>query len=703
MKLLRALPAALLAAAAIPAAAQETTGAITGAVTDAQGRPLPGVTVRVTHVPTGFQRELVTPPDATYVIALLPPGGYDVMFALHGFQPSTVRNVPLHVNDRLTLNAVLGRIEVDRQWRSGERAVQPIPTTQYAVTARHVEALPLIDRSFAPLAALVPGVTSALDETVSIGGLSPRASGWFLDGAPILDTASARLLLTPSLESIEEVRVMASMTSAEWPRGVVVNVVTKSGTNAFRASAYEFHRDDALDANSFLRNLSVDPRVSSQPPRLRADTFGYTAGGPIRRGALFYFWSQEWHRRRGESAADALDTRQEVARVDYRRSPRWHLMGRYTHEVVEAGGTRAAANGLATQVVTGISDTTWNELSYRMGEGRSDRSHTIADDLSSQRGPHTLKVGGLFAHEATRDRYEGYVQDWWRVHREATVDFGLRHSEKGLGPRLGISWSPQSGSDMRVRGGFGVSHSPRPIRQWSLGLGRALYDRGTIDLAYVGARGDGETDPASARYHGLLATFRHAGSVGLLDLSYTLSRSRTRERSGEWGNAVADRTHVFTASSVHVLGGWRIAGITTFQSGPPAPPIVLIDDGGARAREVGDPFANLPSDRYYFSPAAFAPPSAGGPGAPRSPFRLPGRNQWDVAVSRGWPLRAGARLQLRADVFNLFNHTQFTEVDERCSAGPADTTCAVPNTTFGQYTATRPPREVQLGLKLSWN
>jgi hypothetical protein len=684
---------ALVPAVIVAAAAQETTGAVTGAVTDGEGRRLPGVTVRVTDPSTGFAREQVTP-LATYAITLLPPGRYDVTFALRGFARYTVRSVPLHVNDRLTVNAVLGTAEVDRRWRSGERAAAPGPAVQFIVTPPQVEALPLADRSFVPLVALVPGMTLDGEPGISgramptIGGAPPRASGWFLDGAPI--AGSGGLILTPTLESIEEVRVIASTPSAEWPRGAVVNVVTRAGTNTLRASAYELHRDDRLDANAFLRNSSLDPQERGNPPRLREDTFGYTAGGPIRKDALFFFWSQEWRRRRGASAADGLETRQEVARVDHLASPRWRLMGRYTHDVVDAGEARATGNLLVAQAGTAISATTRNEASYRMAEGGSGRSHTVADDLSLQRGAHTWKVGGLVAHEAALDRYEAYAQDWWRVHREATVDLGLRYAEKGLGPRLGVTWSPRARSGTRVRGGFGVYRGPRPIRHWSLGLARTLYGRGTLDVAYAGASGNGEPDPARTRYHGLLAAFRHEGPAGLLDLSYTLSRNR----------AGADRPHVFTASYVRAVGGWRIAGITTFQSGPP---MVLVDDAGAPLRTVGDPFTHLPSDRYYFSPAAFAPPPVSAPGTPRSAFRLPGRNQWDIAVSRGFPLHGGARLQLRADAFNLFNHTQFTEVDVRCSAGPADTTCAVPNTTFGQYTATRPPRQVQLGVKLLWN
>ena len=164
-----------------------------------------------------------------------------------------------------------------------------------------------------------------------------------------------------------------------------------------------------------------------------------------------------------------------------------------------------------------------------------------------------------------------------------------------------------------------------------------------------------------------------------------------------------DRRHVFIATWARDLRGFTIAGITTFQSGPPARPVTVAGRSDDYARQVGDPFVNLPSDRYYFSPAAFAPAAIGAPGSPLSPFSLPGRNQWDVAVSRAWHVGGGARLRLRAEVFNVFNHTQFTGVDTVCDAGPDETTCAVANTTLGQYTSARAPRQVQLGIRVDWN
>ena len=102
----------------------------------------------------------------------------------------------------------------------------------------------------------------------------------------------------------------------------------------------------------------------------------------------------------------------------------------------------------------------------------------------------------------------------------------------------------------------------------------------------------------------------------------------------------------------------------------------------------------------WFNPAAFVPPPTGEYGtAPVAPFRLPGRHQWDFAVSKTVSLGGTTRLQLRADLINAFNQTQFLDVQSVCVG---TTTCAEPDYRFGQIVSARPPREIQLGFRLNW-
>jgi hypothetical protein len=265
--------------------------------------------------------------------------------------------------------------------------------------------------------------------------------------------------------------------------------------------------------------------------------------------------------------------------------------------------------------------------------------------------------------------------------------------------------------------------TPR-TQQWNIGVQRQLYARGVIDVGYVGSAGDNLIQPiqinqpqpqdvvaigvlnaarpyrgygniqmrqttAKSRYNGMLVSFRHdQGRAGLLNISYTLSRTMTDatndrdaidvpqnplDPGAEYALARTDRTHVFTANYVYelpffrnsdplvqsVLGGWQFAGITYFWSGNPVPRIVTGNTNGGRrgilVNTVGDPKANLPADvpggKYWFNPAAFEAPADGTYGnSGRAPLRLPGVNQWDLTLSKNWyPMRRHAHPVPRRD------------------------------------------------------
>jgi hypothetical protein len=249
---------------------------------------------------------------------------------------------------------------------------------------------------------------------------------------------------------------------------------------------------------------------------------------------------------------------------------------------------------------------------------------------------------------------------------------------------------------------------------------------------------------AHSRYNGLLVDFRHEGGrAGTLNLAYTLSRNMAtatndrdsidlpqnpRNLEAEYAIARTDRTHVFTANYVYelpffkgaaagfvkaVLGGWQVAGLTEFWSGPPISRVVngTTNGGrrGIRVNQVGDPFTSLPANPlggvYWFNPAAFASPADGTYGnTGRAIFRLPGVNQWDVTLSKNWYPNKDVRLQFRADFINAFNHTQLDpgSIQNVCGASTTNPTCAVPGSVLGQITGTRLPREIQLGLKFFW-
>ena len=395
------LLALALLSSAPPALAQEITGTITGTVRDQSGGILPGVTVTATLTQRNLIKEVVSSETGVYTLPFLPVGTYDIVFSLSGFQDSGFKGVEVHVNDRLELNATLGvgGVAETVEVVAGATLLQATPQVQNLMGSTQVQELPLNNRNFVQLATLVPGVNSSLPDEVgigltstvsmSIGGARRNAINWLVDGASNVDVGSnITLLSTPTLESIEEFKIITSGYNAEWPRsgGGIINVVTKSGTNNFRGTGYWFYRNDDLNANSFFRNQSTDPAIANNPPKLDYDNFGYTLGGPAVRDKLFFFWSQEWRNieraptsslattinpaflsdptnpnyvppelrdpnavrllsawpapntgvnQFQNSLASVQDTRQEVIRMDWQMNSRWRLMGRYTHDLSE--------------------------------------------------------------------------------------------------------------------------------------------------------------------------------------------------------------------------------------------------------------------------------------------------------------------------------------------------------------------------------
>ena len=240
---------------------------------------------------------------------------------------------------------------------------------------------------------------------------------------------------------------------------------------------------------------------------------------------------------------------------------------------------------------------------------------------------------------------------------------------------------------------------------------------------------------ARSRYHGLVAGFRHEGGRGIwATVSYTLSRNMADatydnsrvddpqnplDKDAEFAGAGTDRTHVLTASYVYelpfardakalwrraLLSGWQIAGITRVESGPPVRLQASLcssrvcSSDGLRPDLIGDPEAVSQTGFLWFNPAAFAPAPLGQYGdAPVAPFRLPGRHQWDISLSKNVRVAATSRLQFRVEAINAFNQKQFVNVQSFC--GGVGGRCTP---SFGNVTSARPPREIQIGVRWDW-
>jgi hypothetical protein len=282
--------------------AAQTAGIVTGVVTDGQSGVLPGTTVTVTNTATGLSRSHTSGAEGLYVLAGLPPGDYDLRAELAGFRPYT-RRLTVAIAQTVTVNIALGinlteSVEITH--------FSPVVNTSsselsYLVGADTIEALPLNGRNYTDLALLQPGVLAfphrdggsvvAHGLGMSVNGQDPRANVYLIDGTLQNDftngPAGSAAGTALGMETIREFRVETNAYNAEFGRiaGGQINVLTKSGSNQFNGSAYEYHRNDALDARNYFDTLGK--------PDFTRNQFGFNVGGPIVAQRLFFFGGYE--------------------------------------------------------------------------------------------------------------------------------------------------------------------------------------------------------------------------------------------------------------------------------------------------------------------------------------------------------------------------------------------------------------------------
>ena len=274
-------------------------GTINGTVTDPSGAAIPGATVKVTEVATGQVRMVTSGADGFYNLTALKPTAYKLDVDQNGFKGFEQTNVVLLANQSLTINVplVLG---ANTETVNVSTALVQVDTTtptlrEVVDTAKMVE-IPLNGRNAALLTTLVAGAVVAPSNnadqgnaktfpaaaTVSINGARQNQIGYYLDGAPNLDILSNINQPFPFPDALQEFSVQTNNYTAEYGQtaGGVVSIVTKSGTNQFHGSAFEFLRNRALNARNYFAS-TVDPLKRSQ--------FGGTIGGPVIKDKTFFF------------------------------------------------------------------------------------------------------------------------------------------------------------------------------------------------------------------------------------------------------------------------------------------------------------------------------------------------------------------------------------------------------------------------------
>ena len=312
------LCAALLWAALIAQSvgAQTVVGRISGTVKDTSGAVVPGTNVTVTNAANNLTRTVKADDDGFYTVTNLPVGTYSVSAEQAGFKQIVLRDISLTADARLTIDPVLEAGQVTEMVEVSSAVGETVNTTSgevaRVVDSQQVQNLALNGRNYIQLLSLVPGVAQTTDDQLelstslatnqqSINGNRGQMTNMTVDGGTNLQSGSnASQINNVGIDFIQEVKVQTSNFSAEYGRnsGAQVNVVTRSGGNEFHGSAFEYVRNDRLDA----RNSFAPVR-----PALRYNDYGYSFGGPIMRNKFFFFGGQEWKKIR-RLAAPAVRT-----------------------------------------------------------------------------------------------------------------------------------------------------------------------------------------------------------------------------------------------------------------------------------------------------------------------------------------------------------------------------------------------------------
>jgi len=288
--------------------AQVSSGSISGTVHDPSQAVVTGAAVKLIDVKTGSIRTAPTDSQGGFTFPQVNPGTYNLLISSQGFAEYRDNNIELHVNQSY-------KIDVPLQLASATQEIQVTASDlnintesseiSSLITPRQMTEIPLNGRNFLQLLTIIPGSspgnnlntfqTGLLSVTrFSLSGTGDDSAVYTVDGAQMRDPGGNNVLpVFPSIDSVQEFRVQTNAYSPQFGGGggAQVNIITKSGGNQFHGSAYEFLRNDKLDANSYLLNQAGKPRG-----KLRYNDFGYTIGGPIKKDKLFFFFSEEFRR-----------------------------------------------------------------------------------------------------------------------------------------------------------------------------------------------------------------------------------------------------------------------------------------------------------------------------------------------------------------------------------------------------------------------
>ena len=280
----------------------DVTGSIQGVVRDPSQGAIAGAQLTITNTETNLQYHATSGPDGSYRILALPAGNYKLIVTATGFRNFAESDIVVKVNDQLQIDVSMVVGSAAQEVVNVEANAVQVQTesTQLGdvIDSKKMLALPLNGRSYVDLLGLQAGVAPANSGqaiqqdrpvsgilnsgNVSVNGQRETANAFLVNGGDVSEGRNLGTGLVPNLDSIEEFRLITNSFDAEYGKfsGAIVNAITKSGTNSFHGDAFEFLRNDKMDAKNFF---------APSKSELRRNQFGYTAGGPVKKDRLFFF------------------------------------------------------------------------------------------------------------------------------------------------------------------------------------------------------------------------------------------------------------------------------------------------------------------------------------------------------------------------------------------------------------------------------
>ena len=316
----------------------QATGSFSGTVSDKAGAVVSGATVKATSQGTGVSREAKTDDSGHYLIPLLPVAFYTIRVDAQGFGPAEQKDVRLQIDEHRELDFTVAPASVTTavEVNATEVAVQTSnPTLGQVITSEQVAELPLNGRDFVQLATLTPGVTQETNPnsffnggpssevsargtfSLSVGGSRAQSTDWLLDGNDNNELTAGGIAILPSIDAIQEFKVLTYNYSAEYGTraGPTVLVTTKSGSNKFHGSLFEFFRNTKLDASTYSFGQATPKQ------QFNLNQFGGALGGAIQKDKTFFFLDYQAKRQRHGIPFTGLIPTQAMASGDYRAGP----------------------------------------------------------------------------------------------------------------------------------------------------------------------------------------------------------------------------------------------------------------------------------------------------------------------------------------------------------------------------------------------